>query len=500
MIQRVNCRKCILYISIPAFLNVILISVNAQSFIGYHSSPYAGVYSTVTSPADILNHRVRADLNLVGFNTELGSNFLKFNFKKKSGDFYSFPDSLSYRGKFNLSTEVFGPSLLVKWNDRNAIAITTRMRLMTNAYGLSPLILNTFLGANTGGDSVGTVIKFGSMSINAHAWKEVALTYSRQIGNTDFGVWKAGVSVKLMEGIAAMSFNTNNLSYRYDTLSNPTGRDAKDILANIRGNVLLSYTRNLDSVNQIFPDLLKFFHPSIGFDLGVSYEFRDEMQVYETQYSDRTANYIWKLGASITDIGFIRYSKNKLNGIYLNGKGKTVAADDLSVPSDSSGIKKSLNYFATLFNAGTEPSAMYMQLPTALHITYDRNFNKWLGVQAQFNVPLVFTKLSAYNGNYYPTSFSVTARAETPQAGLYLPFSYNSISGYRMGAALRMGPLVIGSASLFSAGLSKTKALDLYFILRAPLFSYRPYREKKPKNRIHLSAKERRHLRCPSVY
>lgn len=39
----------------------------AQTYIGYHSSPYAGVYAVVTSPADILNHRVRGDVKPGGY-------------------------------------------------------------------------------------------------------------------------------------------------------------------------------------------------------------------------------------------------------------------------------------------------------------------------------------------------------------------------------------------------------------------------------------------------
>jgi hypothetical protein len=163
-------------------------------------------------------------------------------------------------------------------------------------------------------------------------------------------------------------------------------------------------------------------------------------------------------------------------------------------------IEQMYNYYKTLFNINTEPALLTMQLPTTLHVTYDRYFNKWLGVQGQLNIPLVFSRLSFYNGNYSPVSLSVTPRAALPWGGVYIPFSYNSVWGMQAGAAVRLGPLVIGSASLINTRFFKTKGTDMYFILRIPLFGYRPFipaifKDAGPK----VSKKQRRMLHCPAV-
>jgi hypothetical protein len=493
-------RPCAIIKSSILFICILFVYPDciAQSYIGYHSSSYAGVYSIVTSPADILNHRVRGDFNLVGVSTGIGNNVIKFNYKKRNDDDggVSFPDPIKKNGKANINVDVFGPSILIKLSDKHAFALSTRARVVTNVHGISTSILNSILPDTLRSYLIGNTLSLSDMTTNVHAWKEVALTYSRQIANTDFGVWKAGISVKYLGGIAALSLRTNKLSFTHDSIVDPVDNKTKDALINAQGNIVLNYTKNIDSLSG--DDFLSFKNPGVGLDIGVSYEYREEMQVYETSYSDRTANYIWKAGASITDIGFIRYNKDQTKGIATSFKGNTYTLDQLSAPSDSNDVYQVANYYKNLFNANTESSALIMQLPTTLHLTYDRYFNKWLGIQGQINIPLMFSRLTYYTGNYNPVSISVTPRAEVPWGGLYMPVGYNSISGMHAGFAMRLGPLVIGSSSIINSRiLGRTKTADVYFILRVPLFGYREYKEKIYKGKHKLTKKERQALDCP---
>ncbi len=485
-------------VTLLIFICFFALKSNAQSYIGYHSSAYAGVYFTVTSPADILNHRVRGDINLVGISTAIGNNVIRFRYKNRNNDDggVTFPDPIKKDGKMNFNTDVFGPSVLLRLSDKHSFAITTRARVFTNVHGIGTPLLNSVLPDTLRSYLVGNKLSLSDMSVTAHAWKEIALTYSRQIANTDFGVWKAGISLKYLGGISAVTLNTRNLSYVHDSIVDPVDNKMKDALINGTGTIAFGYTRNIDSLTS--NDFFSFKNPGIGLDIGVSYEFRDEMQVYETSYSDRTANYIWKVGASITDIGFIRYNKQQTKGISTSFKGNTYTLDQLTLPSDSTEAYQIVNYYKNLFNASTESPEMNIQLPTTLHLTYDRNFNKWLGVQGQVDVPLMFTRISYYTGNYNPVAIHITPRAEIPLGGLYMPISYNSVSGFQAGAALRLGPLVIGSSSLINFRLTKTKAFDAYFILRVPIFGYREYKSKTAgQEQPKLTRKQRRLLDCP---
>ena len=85
--------------------------VTAQSYIGCHSSPYAGVYAIVTNPADILNHRVRGDLNLAGVSVAGGNNIVRFKYSQRKNDDggISFKEPITRKGKLFFNTDVFGP-------------------------------------------------------------------------------------------------------------------------------------------------------------------------------------------------------------------------------------------------------------------------------------------------------------------------------------------------------------------------------------------------------
>jgi Family of unknown function (DUF5723) len=489
-------------------ITLLLVSVlacflcKAQSYNGYRSSAYSGVYAILNSPADILNHRVRGDINLFGISTAVGNNIVTFKYGKRKDDRsgISFPEPITRNGKMNFNTDVFGPSILVRLSDKHAIAVSTRVRAIANVHIVDQAILNSLLRDTVEAVFIGNTLSIKDISLNVHAWKEVALTYSRQIGISDYGVWKLGASVKYLGGIGAVTFHTNKLSFVHDSIFDAGSSGMRDAVINPQGNVVLHYTKNLDSLSDGVNDYLSFKNRGFGLDIGVSYEYRDEMQVYGTAYSDKTANYIWKVGASITDIGFLRYNKQKTKSVAAKLSGSNYTLDQLNLPSDSNDIYQMANHYAKLLNATTDPPQMTMHLPATLHLTYDRYFNKWLGIEGQLNMPLVFSRINYYEGNYNPVSFVITPRAEIPQAGLSVPISYNSIAGFQMGAALRLGPLVIGSASLINARiLGRTKAADVYFILRIPFFGYREYKDSDTKQqRPKLTRKQRRKLDCPA--
>lgn len=500
-IQYFACHKRVVLLTVLLSIHFIC---NAQSYSGYQTSPYAGVYGVLNNPADILNHRVRADINLVGISASAGNNIFTFKYNEinsddKDAEPFTYPNPIKRSGKMNLNADVFGPGVLIRLSDKHAISLTTRARVMANVRGADELLLNSLFQDTIADELIGTTLNIHDMAINAHAWKEVALTYSRQIGISDYGVWKFGASLKYLGGVAAFSLRTNKLSFAHDSIFDIGSGAMQDAVIGLRGTVAAGYTKNLDSLSDDLNDYLSFKNRGLGLDIGISYEYRNEMQVYGTAYSDKTANYIWKAGVSITDIGSIRYRKPQTKGLSTKLNGTNYTVEQLDPPSDSSDLYQLANYYKNLLNASNEPPDMTMQLPTTLHLSYDRYFNKWLGVQAQLNIPLMFSQVAFHTGNYNPVSLVVTPRAEIPQLGLYVPMSYALGAGFQMGAALRLGPLTVVSASLINTRiLSNTKAADFYFILRVPIFGYRAYKDSDPsQERNKLTRKERRKLNCP---
>jgi hypothetical protein len=107
-------------------------------------------------------------------------------------------------------------------------------------------------------------------------------------------------------------------------------------------------------------------------------------------------------------------------------------------------------------------------LPTALRTNIDWNMSNKLFLNINSELSLV--KNTNSNSNYIANNVSVTPRFESKWLSVYLPFSYVKYSGLQSGFGLRMGPLFVGSGSVVNGLLGKTKAIDVNFGLKIPIF------------------------------
>lgn len=478
------------------FLLLFFKQVTAQSYTGYDVSSYTGVYGTLYNPANILDHRFRADINLIGYSAGIQNNTIKIDFGDKD-DPVKTANPIMRNGRGGALVDVMGPGFILRLNDKNAIAVTSRFRVTANTDKLDESLLN-ILVQDDPTVFTGRTIKLTSGSLQAHSWNEVAFTYSRQIGVTDYGVWRAALSLKLLGGQGAAYLTTNHLSFTYnDSIRVDAAEQLKYGGAqNASGNININYADFMDDWDDHYQ--YKFLRqPGVGADIGVTYEYRDMMQIYETAYNEETLNYKWKAGASVSDIGSIRY-RSSVNSYNTHLSGQSYVFEDLRPPSDSNSLVSIANFYKRKFPGTQSDTHFSMALPTTLHLTFDYSFNQWLSAAAHFLMPVMLSEAPYYIGTHSLAQLSVTPRAELSWAGFYLPLTYQFAGGFQTGAALRLGPLTIGSASLINLGLlRKTKSADAYFILRIPFFKYHPYETEEVPQNIKLSRRARKELNCP---
>ncbi len=473
-----------------------VVCASAQSYTGYDVSSYTGVYGTLFNPANILDHRFRADVNLMGFSTGIQNNILSIDAGDKE-NYTRVPYPIKKDGRAGTLTDILGPGFMLRLNDKNAIAVTSRFRFQANADRLDHNMLNIALQDDpTQFDQ--TTVNFKGGAIQAHAWNELAFTYSRQIGVRDFGVWKAAVSLKLLGGQGGAYLTANHLSFTYD---DSIKADVTQLLqyggaVNSDGNINVNYADFMDDWDDNYK--YNFFRqPGIGADIGITYEYRDIMQVYETAYNEETNNYKWKAGASISDIGSIRY-RSSPNSYNTHLTGQQYIFEDLRPPDDSTTIVSIANFYKGKFPGRPSDTHFTMDLPTTLHLTFDYSINPWFSAAAHLSVPIITSQPSYYIGTHTLTQLSVTPRAELSWAGFYLPLTYQFAGGFQSGMAFRIGPLTIGSASLINLGLlRKGRSADAYFILRVPLFKQRPYEAEEESQQIKFNKRQKKTLQCP---
>ncbi|MBN4082107.1 OmpA family protein, partial [bacterium AH-315-B15] len=123
-----------------------------------------------------------------------------------------------------------------------------------------------------------------------------------------------------------------------------------------------------------------------------------------------------------------------------------------------------------------DDNKFYMNLPT--HVNVGVDFNVYRDFYLNMNAFIGFQMNKNAHKVRFPTAITFTPRYDFAWAGLAFPFSYNKVLGFRVGAGLRAGPIVIGTSDLkwlFAPGKNmKVRGLDLYAALRVPILYSHP--------------------------
>ena len=97
-----------------------------------------------TTLPNILDHRVRADINLAGVSFAEENNVVKLKFKNPD-DAASIIDPTRKTGRGSFQTDALGPSFMIRLSDKHAFAVSTRFRTQSNVDDLDPSLVNLSL-------------------------------------------------------------------------------------------------------------------------------------------------------------------------------------------------------------------------------------------------------------------------------------------------------------------------------------------------------------------
>ena len=130
---------------------LVMLSCNmqAQDFLGYSSSNYAGLHALYSNPGEIVDNRYRFDINLLSFTTTFDNDFLEVTNPLGNGlqnnsyaDFDDFRDqelTVNFDGANQGQTvsllanlEAMGPGILFQITPTDAIGLSSRLRLFAN--------------------------------------------------------------------------------------------------------------------------------------------------------------------------------------------------------------------------------------------------------------------------------------------------------------------------------------------------------------------------------
>ena len=189
----------------------------------------------------------------------------------------------------------------------------------------------------------------------------------------------------------------------------------------------------------------------LGLSIGIEYVLYNS---YQNNNGNTNTNYAWKFGASIMDIGTNSFAPSRNSTVFNNPiQGMPDYQVDAKLYSPAS-LQQLRDSLASLFqNSATITDNFTVSNPTRLVINVDRNLGNHFYVNGDLSLNFFSTSSAGKLHSRELNLLTVTPRWETTALGFYLPIQYNTQGQLWMGAALKLGPLIMG---IHSFGIMKT--------------------------------------------
>lgn len=495
-------KKIFILIVVFAFVKVS----SAQIHMGLHSDNYAGIYNINFQPADIVDGRLRFDMNIFQTEFNLTNNYIGL---KKQALFPAdpVPNGVSFKDYF-LNERINGRVKKVSMesntmlpfsfffqfgkNMKNAFAFNSRLRINTSVGGVDEKLAQQIYSGLKIKDLYNVGIENKNLSIQTAAWAEVGLTYGREIIDLGDHYVKGAFTGKMNQGAASVSVFSDNLDITFPSDSNVSINNS-DLNYDISTNIL-------DFSNSISPQFDFKLNPSFSADFGFVYEWRPNIDKYKYEL-DGNPDYLnpkknkYKLKASVafTDIGFLKFQRSP-HSKTLQANFSAISTEELGrliedfgqdgLASIDSAFNNSPNFLGTSKN---NPGNNYlMRLPFRINAMVDYRIWKGFYVSATASIAPNFKKDETKSTGL--SQFSITPRYEIKEFGAQIPLSIDGMGRAHVGLGLRLGPLVLGMSDIIPLIASKNyniQGVNFYFGARIPVFT-----RIKDRDKDHVSNKK----------
>lgn len=453
--------------------------LKAQDFLPFVNDNYSGITGANLQPASIADSRYKVDVTLMGLSLSTYNNYLYIDrdylheIKNFGTEGYDIRKNLlrCHTGngddKFlfqDLRLDIM--NIMVTINPRFAIGFSASFREVLNIDNISEPFADLIYFGETDDILYGHSLQGSHLRADASAWAEYGLTFAGVLYKSDKHLVKAGMNVKLLEGLGSVYANINELNYEIysgDSIGIYNTHVNYGLSENI-GNSLTDGFQ-LDDISGKF---------GMGFDFGVIWEWRPNYDEHlydmdgETNLERREDNkYKLRVGLSVKDLGAIKYKKWQYSQDFnINGSFSTAIFDNVENLED---FNTMLESNPDIFTIANDEEVYRMSLPTAISLQVDYNIYK------DFYVNLTpYIALKQGNSNYSKVHsynlISLTPRYETAWFGASLPIQYNQLCGFSVGTGLRLGPVWVGSNNMLSTLFKKeAQNLNIQMLVKVPI-------------------------------
>jgi outer membrane protein OmpA-like peptidoglycan-associated protein len=495
------------------------ISLQAQDYIGFNQSNYAGVSGVYNQPASIVNGRDKFDMSLIGVSFYAYNNYVGINnkafcqpFGPGPGGFHNFADPnfqkdfmVTRDGGVNkkafVGSRIAGPSFMVSIDHKNAFAFAMSERNYVNIDNVTPEFARQLYTGLKDSTTWGLALKNKNLSAQEMSWAEYGFTFAHVFTENTEHFFKGGITLNILQGIQSAYVYVKDFNYKFTndttlTVYNSQMNYGHSSNLNVLNDPNIKPGKNLPGTQLV--DFSQSY-PGISFNFGAVYEWRPDFMKYEYDmdgqhnlWRNDLNKYKLRIGLTVSDLGSIKFKKGPTSFDFVSDVTNFNLHDinGGSIPKIDSSLKAH-------FTPSTSSTTYKMALPTVISAQADYNFGN--------NLFLNFTPYFAFQYKnriakvHDITSFILTPRWDHKWFGAFVPVQYNLNDGFRAGLAIRLGPIAFGTSNLapfLGLGGKTVYGADAYVIVKIPIFYSKP----KDKDKDGISDKKDKCKTVPGVW
>jgi hypothetical protein len=424
----------------------------AQNYHAIQGSYYAGGLGVHNNPATIVNTPFKWDVTLAGLQLKSSNNFVRIEkyslLSNPANSEYFFREG-NYARAAILNANLNILNACIALNRKSALAFGVNFRTHTSVKTSAYNFVDTL-------KRVGDFFKINDPTATyegdmlSSSWLELYGSYGRTIFDNEKGRLNAGISLKAGYSVAGGFIRFRNGQYQRITNSGETDYIVKS------ASVRYGYSSNFDrwqpqsSIQNNINTLIGASQSGASIDIGLEYLVKTQ-EVTDISDDENYNDYNWKIGLSILDMGFQRYTygvRSRAINAVLTGLA-TDTALDTKFDGTTNSLERINDSLATIVSLGGNGARQfYISNPMRMVLNADKYITDNFFINAELSINMGSLIPKQYFNTRELNLLTVTPRWETRKLGAYLPIYYNSQQQFWIGGAFKAGPLLFGVHNL----------------------------------------------------
>jgi hypothetical protein len=421
----------------------------AQEKLGVANSNYSSTNSIFLNPSSSVDSRTLFQFNLIGANIYAMNNLVylpHFSIRSAMKEGFQTPKASTIGDKgfktfIDFKTEINGPAFVVS-NKEIGYGVFVRARAEGSITNIPSDMVKTALGGNNSDSLLKHLdVNLRNVNVKEMAWVEYGVNFGKMYFKHGTQIITIGGNARYLTGVNLV----NATIYRF----NATLDEKNFTLPNLNA----TYKYNTPGWNT---------GKGIGIDLGITYkkdlEFVDSYYSNSQKSSCKQIDYKYKIGASLLDLGAIRFTQNTFTG---NPHGSP-AFSDFSHGNVDSVLRAD-------FNVTPQTGKTILAcLPTALSVQGDWNLKHHFYVSGTIIQAMTVARIT---GVQRSSLLSIAPRFETRNIEIAMPLTFHRYLYPQLGLAFRYRTFYLGMDNVLPLIIkNNTYGASVYFGFGVSIF------------------------------